>query len=99
MLRPSSDLAGFPYQVRRFQQFAVLLDNLTFLQQNELCFTAGRLKSAPDNRSMNQLNFMVRTPNRRVAVIALGVIALDQLTKQLVLHSLGYAQEKIVVEG
>jgi len=48
---------------------------------------------------MSQLNFMVSTPNRRVAAIALGVIALDLLTKQLVLHSLGYAQEKIVVEG
>jgi len=48
---------------------------------------------------MTELNFMVQTPNRRVAMIAAGVIALDQLTKQLVLHSLGYAQEKVVVEG
>jgi signal peptidase II len=48
---------------------------------------------------MSPLDFMLRTPNRRVASIALSVIALDQLTKQLVLHSLGYAQEKIVVEG
>src|SRR5580765_6010192 len=48
---------------------------------------------------MSLLNFMVRTPNRRVGTIALGVVALDQLTKQLVLHSLGYAQEKVVVPG
>src|SRR5947208_4383558 len=48
---------------------------------------------------MTELNFMVQTPNRRVAMIAAGVIALDQLTKQLVLHWLGYAQEKFVVEG
>jgi len=48
---------------------------------------------------MSAMDFIFRTPNRRVASIALSVIALDQLTKQLVLHSLGYAQEKIVVEG
>ena len=48
---------------------------------------------------MSQLSFMFRTPNRRVASIALMVVALDQLTKQLVLRSLGYAQEKIVVDG
>src|SRR5689334_6539117 len=48
---------------------------------------------------MSAMDFMFRTPNRRVASIALSVIALDQLTKQLVLHFLGYAQEKIVVEG
>jgi len=48
---------------------------------------------------MSLLNFMVRTPNRRVGTIALGVVSLDQLTKQLVLHSLGYAQEKVVVPG
>ena len=42
---------------------------------------------------------MVRTPNRRVGTIALGVVALDQLTKQLVLHSLGYAKESVVVPG
>jgi signal peptidase II len=42
---------------------------------------------------------MFRTPNRRIAVIALVVLALDQLTKALVLRFLGYAQEKVVVEG
>src|SRR6266404_5557283 len=48
---------------------------------------------------MRWLSFLVRTPNRRVAMIALGVIGLDQLSKQLVLHSLGYAQEKVIVDG
>jgi signal peptidase II len=43
--------------------------------------------------------FLVRTPNRRIALIALLVVALDQLTKQIVLRFLGYAQEKVVIEG
>jgi signal peptidase II len=42
---------------------------------------------------------MLQTPNRRIALIGLAVVALDQLTKQLVLRFLGYAQEKIVLEG
>src|SRR6266568_2010331 len=48
---------------------------------------------------MRLLNFILRTPNRRIAVIASLVIALDQATKQVVLRFLGYAQEKVVVEG
>src|SRR5882724_5591146 len=42
---------------------------------------------------------MLRTPNRRIAVIALMVVALDQITKQIVLHFLGSGREKIVIEG
>src|SRR6266699_2070246 len=48
---------------------------------------------------MTLLNSILRTPNRRIAIIGLLVIALDQLTKQIVLRLLGYAQEKIVIEG
>jgi signal peptidase II len=48
---------------------------------------------------MNPSSFLLRTPNRRIALIALLVIALDQMTKQIVLRLLGYAQEKIVIEG
>ncbi|HOX55307.1 MAG TPA: signal peptidase II [Candidatus Paceibacterota bacterium] len=48
---------------------------------------------------MNPLNALLRTPNRRIAMIALLVIAFDQFTKQLVLRFLGYAQEKVVIEG
>jgi signal peptidase II len=48
---------------------------------------------------MNPLNLLLRTPNRRIALIAALVIALDQLTKQIVLRLLGYAQEKVVIEG
>ena len=42
---------------------------------------------------------MLRTPNRRIAGIALLVVALDQITKQIVLRFLGYSHEKIVIEG
>jgi signal peptidase II len=48
---------------------------------------------------MSPLNSLFRTPNRRIALIALLVVALDQLTKHLVLGFLGYAQEKVVIEG
>src|SRR5215467_2745538 len=49
---------------------------------------------------MSLPDFIVGTRKRRVASIALGVIALDQLTKQIVAHSLERAgQEKVMVEG
>jgi len=40
-----------------------------------------------------------QTPNRRIGLIALVVIALDQLTKQIVVRSLGYSEERVVVAG
>lgn len=42
---------------------------------------------------------MLKSPNRRIALIALAVLAVDQLTKALVLQFLGYAEEKVVVDG
>ena len=48
---------------------------------------------------MNPLNSLLRTPNRRIALLAVLIVALDQLTKQVVLRLLGYAQEKVVIEG
>ncbi len=48
---------------------------------------------------MIPLGFLLKTHNRRIAIIGLLVIGLDQLTKQVVLRLLGYAQEKVVVEG
>ncbi len=48
---------------------------------------------------MSPLNSLLRTPNRRIALIAMAVVALDQLTKQIVLRFLGYAQEKVVIAG
>ena len=37
--------------------------------------------------------------NRRIATLALGILALDQFTKWLVLHSLAEGDEKIVISG
>jgi len=48
---------------------------------------------------MRLLAFLLATPNRRIAGIGLLVVALDQLTKQLVLRFLGYAHEKVVIDG
>jgi signal peptidase II len=39
------------------------------------------------------------TPTVRMAVVALVVLALDQLTKFLVLQLMGYSQEKIIIDG
>jgi signal peptidase II len=38
-------------------------------------------------------------PNRRIALIALAVLVLDQAAKLLVLHLLGPTQERVVIEG
>ena len=48
---------------------------------------------------MTPLNLLVRTPNRRIALIALVVVALDQLTKQIVLRCLKPEEEKIIIDG
>jgi signal peptidase II len=48
---------------------------------------------------MSLLQSVLRTPNRRIGLIALFIIGIDQLTKKIVLQFLGYAQEKVVVDG
>jgi len=48
---------------------------------------------------MSPLNSLLLTPNRRIALIAVMVVALDQLTKQVVLRLLPYPQEKVMIEG
>lgn len=48
---------------------------------------------------MAALNALLGTPNRRVVTVAALVIALDQATKALVTHVLGYADEKVVIDG
>jgi len=45
------------------------------------------------------LQSVLRTPNRRVAGIAFLVIALDQLTKQLVFRLIRYTGEQPVIDG
>src|SRR5882672_7122885 len=49
---------------------------------------------------MRFLDFILKTPYRRVVVIALAVIMLDQLTKVIVVRSLpSSVHEKIIVPG
>src|SRR5579859_5847919 len=48
---------------------------------------------------MSLMSSLWRTPNRRIGLIALFIIGLDQLTKTIVLRFLGYAQEKVVIDG
>jgi len=49
---------------------------------------------------MSFLRWMTRTPNRRIGLIALLIVGLDQLTKALVLKFLGYVPgEKVLIDG
>jgi len=68
------------------------------LREIELFFVGNLVRYEAD-KGMTLLSSAWRTPNRRIGLIALAVIGLDQLTKQLVLQFLGYAQEKVVVDG
>jgi signal peptidase II len=45
------------------------------------------------------LNYILTTTKGRIVAIALAVIVLDQVAKALVLRFLGYAQEKVLVDG
>lgn len=42
---------------------------------------------------------LLRTPNRRIAAVALVIFALDQITKLLVLRWLQPGEERVLVEG
>jgi signal peptidase II len=42
---------------------------------------------------------LLRKPNTRILLIALGIVALDQLTKLIVRQLLDYGREKIVIDG
>ena len=54
----------------------------------------------PFLRRMSFLRWMIQTPNRRIGLIALLIVGLDQLTKALVLKFLGYVPgEKVLIDG
>lgn len=48
---------------------------------------------------MNPINPLVRTPNCRIALLAVAVLALDQCSKAIVLRFMGYADERVVIPG
>lgn len=74
-------------------------DRREFVSQNRLLFPGLSLKSPSTAEKMSLLNLIIRTPNRRIGLLALLVVGLDQLTKWVVLQLLGYSKEKVVVEG
>ncbi len=48
---------------------------------------------------MNFTHALLRTPNRRIAAVAVLVYALDQLTKAIVLKLLGQGDERVIIDG
>jgi signal peptidase II len=74
------------------------MDIYRFSGENGLFFVEHAIKS-PASVERGLLHAMLRTPNRRIGLVGLFVIWLDQLTKLLVLRSLGYAQEKVIIDG
>ena len=48
---------------------------------------------------MNPIGNPLRTPERRIAALALSIVALDQLSKAIVLRFLGYEEERVIIEG
>jgi signal peptidase II len=48
---------------------------------------------------MNPFRPLVRTRNRRIALIALIVLVLDQVSKAIVLKFLGYSEERVIIPG
>lgn len=63
--------------------------------QNTLNFQHSPLK-CPASRMANPL---LRTPNRRIAVIAAVIYGLDQLTKYFVVRLLDRGEERVIVDG
>lgn len=48
---------------------------------------------------MGLIQSWLTTPNRRIAVMAVMIYALDQLTKFLVLQWLGKGEERVIIDG
>jgi len=48
---------------------------------------------------MTLANNIAPPANRRIALLAIAIVVLDQLTKLIVLRLLGYAEEKVVIDG
>src|SRR5688572_28498852 len=56
-----------------------------------------RLNHGPADMTLTDK--LLRSRTVRIAAVALIILGLDQLTKALVLRFLGYAEERVVVEG
>ena len=74
------------------------LDICRIQWENALFFVEHAIKS-PLSVETSLLKAMLRTANRRIGLVALAIVVLDQLTKLLVLKFLGYTQEKVIIPG
>ena len=64
------------------------------------CLLPGnRVNHRPQLYVMGVATTILKTPNRRIAAIALVVFAFDQITKYFVLQLLGKGQEKVIIDG
>jgi signal peptidase II len=48
---------------------------------------------------LRPLNLIFRASNRRIALIALAVLVVDQVTKQLVQRCLSVGEDKVIIDG
>ena len=97
LLEPSSNKRRKTPRPGRFGA-SVTMDIWRFSRENGLFFVEHAIKS-PASVEPGLLHAMLRTPNRRIGLVGLSVVGLDQLTKLLVLRSLGYTQEKVIIDG
>jgi signal peptidase II len=67
-------------------------------RENALSFVEYTIKSARSVETSSS-HSLLRNPNRRIGLVALAIVVLDQLTKLLVLKFLGYTQEKVLIGG
>jgi signal peptidase II len=74
------------------------LDKIRFIRQNELLFVdiSGKSTSVAD---MTPFRAIFSQVNSRIGAVALLIVGLDQLTKQIVLRFLPGYEEKVIIEG
>jgi signal peptidase II len=59
----------------------------------------GWSSTSAHNAGKRVLEFLHEASNRRILIIILAVVLLDQVTKQIVLRFLSSGQEKVVIDG
>jgi signal peptidase II len=75
----------------------VLMDKSPLLRIILIHETAGATRVRGPMRTV--LEKIFRSARGRIAAVALVIVAFDQVTKALVLQFLGYAEEKVIIEG
>jgi signal peptidase II len=62
-------------------------------------FIMGVSSKSAGNVDKRPFDVVLQASNRRIALIALAVVVLDQVTKQIVLRFLSGGREKVVIDG